>query len=130
MKRILAILLAAVLCAVLFSACGNIQNKSVIINYETGIYYNKNWNESAGAYTVDVIPNKETAIAVAEMIFETMEKSQSFNEYVPNSVFFDEPDEIWIVSFSKDSDEIILGGDCNIALQKKDGKVLRIWFGE
>lgn len=39
-------------------------------------------------------------------------------------------DEIWIVSFGEDTDENILGGDCSIAMQKKDGKVLNIlWFG-
>ena len=59
-----------------------------------------------------------------------MEKSKAAQDYEPQSVFYDDQDEIWIVSFRKDSDEIIAGGDCSIALQKKDGRVLRIWFGE
>ena len=40
---------------------------------------------------------------------------------------------IWIVSFWENNidDKIeIIGGDCNIAIQKSDGKVLRVWFGE
>lgn len=32
--------------------------------------------------------------------------------------------------FDEDSGTITVGGDCSIAIQKSDGKVLRIWFGE
>lgn len=39
-------------------------------------------------------------------------------------------DGIWIISFAKDVNEVILGEECNIVFRKKDGKVLRIWFGE
>ncbi|MBQ3084049.1 MAG: hypothetical protein IJC46_01175 [Clostridia bacterium] len=41
-----------------------------------------------------------------------------------------EKDEVWLVSFWKETEEITVGGDCSIAIQKSDGKVLRIWFGE
>ncbi len=107
-----------------------------IIEYETGQFYNKNWNETFGTYNKKaVIPDKETAIKAAQAIFDGMEKSEKVQEYVPQYVFYDNQDEVWIVAFWKrldwnNSDMITTGEDCCIALQKKDGKVLRIWFEE
>ncbi|MEF2724694.1 MAG: NTF2 fold immunity protein [Eubacterium sp.] len=59
-----------------------------------------------------------------------MEKSKEMSGLVPYAVFYDTQDEIWIVNFRNPNSEKMIGGDCNIALQKKDGKVLRVWFGE
>lgn len=107
-----------------------------IIEYETGQFYNKNWNETFGTYNKKaVIPDKETAIKAAQAIFDGMEKSEKVQEYVPQYVFYDNQDEVWIVAFWKRLDEntsdmVTVGEDCCIALQKKDGKVLRIWFEE
>lgn len=101
-----------------------------MVKYESGDYHDKNWSETLGTYAGVAIPDKETALEIAEAIFNGMDKSKDAQEYVPKSVFYDTQDEIWIISFWKDSDEITLGGDCSIAIQKKDGKVLRIWFGE
>ena len=81
-----------------------------MVKYESGNYHDKNWSETIGTYGGMVIPDEETALKIAKAIFDGM--------------------EIWIVSFGKNSNHIMLGGDCNIAMQKKDGKVLRIWFGE
>lgn len=100
------------------------------VSFQTGTYYNKKWEETIGSYQYDAIPNQEVAVKVASQIFEGMQKSEAAQGYVPYSVFFDSQDEIWIVSFREKTDEVMVGGDCNIALQKKDGKVLRIWFGE
>lgn len=130
MKRIVAVLVIA-LSILSCSACGNSQAVHDTIQYETGVFYDKNWSESIGTYSGKaVIPDKETALKMAKAIFDGMEKSREAQEYVPQSVFYDDQDEVWVVSFWKDSDQIAPGGDCNIALQKKDGKVLRIWFGE
>ncbi len=130
MKKKLIFLFITLLSITLFSACGNDKKENDMVKYESGIYYDKNWDETVGTYTESVIPDKDTALEVATVIFNGMDKSRGAKEYVPKSVFYDDQDEIWIVSFGKDSDEIILGGDCSIAIQKKDGKVLRIWFGE
>lgn len=108
--------------------------ESDTITYESGEFDNKNWNDTVGTYCSDVIPDEDTALKVAQAIFDGIEKNKIEQEYVPYSVFYDEQDEIWIVSFGENldefSDEIIVGGGCDIAMQKKDGKVLRIWFGE
>ena len=129
MRQTLA-MLVIVLCMIFCSACGNNNQENDRIKYESGNYFNKNWSETIGTYKEAVIPDEETALKIATAIFDGMEKSKEAQEYVPQSVFYDNQDEIWIVSFWKNSDQPTLGGDCSIALQQKDGKVLRIWFGE
>lgn len=130
MKKKTVLLITIILSIVLFSACENNNKENNMVKYKSGNYYDKNWSEDAGTYTGVVVPDKETALEIAKAIFNGMDKSKDAQEYVPKSVFYDNQDEIWIISFAKDSNEIILGGDCSIAIQKKDGKVLRIWFGE
>lgn len=100
------------------------------MKFESGKYHNKDWNETVGTYSKTVVPNEEIALDIAKAIFNGMDKSKEAQDYVPQSIFFDEQDEIWIVSFWKESNNSSLGSDCSIAIQKKDGKVLRIWFGE
>lgn len=132
MRRIL-LLLNVIFSMALFLACDTCDNREKVngmVKYEFGKYHEKNWDETVGTYNKDVIANEKTALDVAKAIFNGMDKSKQAQEYVPQSVFYDEQDEIWIVSFWKDSNEHILGGDCSIAIQKRDGKVLRIWFGE
>ena len=130
MRKILVVLVIALI-VISCSACCTNQKDNEMIKYESGTFYDKNWNEPIGTYSGNaVIPDEETALKIAKAIFDGIEKSKEVQEYVPQSVFYDDQDEIWIVSFGKSSNQITLGGDCNIALQKKDGKVLRIWFGE
>ena len=130
MRRTLVVLII-VLNIISCSACGNSDKENEMIKYESGVFHDKNWSENVGTYSRQaVIPDEETALKIAKAIFDGMEKSKDVQEYVPQSVFYDNQDEIWIVSFWKNSHEITLGADCNIAMQKKDGKVLRIWFGE
>ena len=113
------------------AVCWNNRKMNDTIKYESGEFHDKNWSETVGTYNGEaVIPDEKTALKIAEAIFDGMEKSKDMQEYVPQSVFYDNQDEIWIVSFGKNSSQITLGGDCNIAIQKADGKVLRIWFGE
>ena len=129
MKKFVLIVLT--LTMLLCSACGANEEEDDMITYETGIFHDKNWNETVGTYSEElVIPNAETALSIAKAIFNGMEKSEDAQGYVPQNVFYDEEDEIWIVSFWDNSKQDNLGGDCSIAMQKKDGKVLRIWFGE
>ncbi len=130
MKRI--IILLAVIIIVVCSACnGNSKEGTDMIEYETGVFHDKNWEDQAGTYQEDVIPDSKTAIAIAIQIFKGMKKSPTAQEYTPQCVFYDEEDAIWVVSFWKESDPMTtLGDDCSIAMQKEDGKVLRIWFGE
>lgn len=128
MKKIykpVLIILAGTLMMLSFSAC-----TSKSIQYDEGIYANKDWSETVGSYTSDVVNSKETAIQIAVAVYNGMDKSNDMDDLTPTSVFYDEQDEIWIISFSKKSAKNEVGGDCSIAIQKEDGKVLRIWFGE
>ena len=115
---------------VVLTACGETEVEKDMVQYKSGIYHDKNWNETVGTYQEKIVANKNVAIEIATAVFEGINKSEEVQKYVLQSVFYDEPDEVWIVSFGKDSNEITLGGDCNIAIQKSDGKVLRVWFGE
>ena len=129
MKRILVVLLIAIM--TIHSACNaNTQEDANMINYETGVFHDKNWEEEVGTYQNDIVPDKETALVLAVQIFNSMEKSAISEKYTPQRVFYDYQDAIWIVSFWEESEATILGGECNIAIQREDGKVLRIWFGE
>ena len=135
MKKQIMLLVVLVLGLILSSACAHskkTENNEVnnMVKFESGNYFNKDWSETAGNYRGVVVPNKETALNIAQAIFSGLEKSKEMQDYIPQSVFYDEQDEIWIVSFWKESNQITLGGDCSIAIQKSDGKVLRIWFGE
>ena len=122
MKKFLIFVIFATL---IFSAC--VKNDAV--EFETGNYYNKNWNETSGTYNKAVVPDENSAVEIATALFNNMENSEYRREYVPQAVFYDEQDEVWIVSFWKESVHT-LGGGCSIAIQKEDGRVLRIWFGE
>lgn len=130
MKKTL-LLFTIILIVVLFSACKTGQKEEIdMIKFESGNYFNKDWADAVGTYKEAAVPNKNVALEIAKSIFNGMAKSKEAQEYIPQYVFYDEQDEIWIVSFWKESDDTTLGGDCSIAIQKADGKVLRIWFGE
>ena len=118
----------------IFSSCTGIANKEVFdmgnVAYSSGIYHDKNWDESVGTYTGAVVPDKETAIKIASAVLPPIQAQGYVPDYVVQAVFFDETDEIWIVSFWEDREHDVDGGDCSIAIKKADAQVLRIWFGE
>lgn len=111
------------------------ENTNKLVEYKSGVYSNKKWEETTGTYQKDVVPNKDVALQIANTIFDGMEKNSNTESLTANSIFYDEEDEVWIINFAIPDNEaedgsMIVGGDCNIAIQKKDGKILRIWFGE
>lgn len=106
---------------------------AIDMTFLSGIYPYKDWDNPDLTYREPVIPNREVAIAIATQIFIGMFEGELPENYVPQMVFYDEIDEIWIVSFWKDNSNdntITVGGEYSIAMQKSDGKVLRIWLGE
>ncbi len=127
MKKCIAI--SVLLLSLLLSSCSN-DTSDQEIQFEEGIFYDKNWSDTAGTYTGNAVESKETAVAIATAVYNGMRKSQSMSNLMPLSVFFDNQDEIWIVTFGTDGKENVAGGDCSIAIQKQDGRILRIWFGE
>ena len=44
-----------------------------VIEFESGVYFDKNWDDTVGTYEGNVVPTKEIAISIAQAIFEGME---------------------------------------------------------
>jgi len=134
MKKVFYLIICV---AILCCACAN--SKADIhkgnensVNFGTGTYFLKFWNmDEYNTYDYSVIPNELIAVEVASTIFEGIPKSKQ--QYTVQEVFFDEDDEVWIVTFSNNISTAVpanTGNCCSIAMQKKDGKVLSVWFGE
>ena len=103
------------------------------VTFITGDFPYEEWKNNAPPLEDPIVPDMETAMGIATAVFNGMEKPESVKDNVLSSVFYDEQNEVWIVSFGKKQDEsegIIIGGDCYIAIQKEDGKVLYIGYGE
>jgi len=103
------------------------------IDFKVGVFDNKRWDEKMGTADVDCVPDKDTAIQIANTISYTFTKEREPEKYEIFSVFYDKQDSIWIVSYGivpPKKGQIIFGGGFNIAIRKKDAKVLRIWFEE
>ncbi len=160
MKRVLTVLVIIVLSMALLLACTHaedkkqskvendaekpmVEKKSEVttfvtetgeeIFFETGIYYDKfqvGWKNAYATYDNAAVPNKEVALEIATAIFNGMEKNAEVQRYIPQMVFYDEQEDVWVVCFFEPSngDIYMLGSEVNIAIQKSDGKVLRIWY--
>lgn len=89
------------------------------------------FNEDNITEEIDIIPNETVAIKVAQPIFEVL-RSGGEEDYVPSKVAFDPEKEVWIVTYSypndPSADSSVLSWGFNIALQKKDGKVVKAWY--
>lgn len=61
------------------------------------------------------------------MILEKVLK-KDINEHKEVYINYDSKKEVWILTYSLGKET--LGGDINIAIDKKTGEVLLIWLGE
>ena len=93
-------------------------------SFRSGTYLYKDWKKMEGTYKDDIVPDQKSAEIIAQAIFETIREDNPWEKYV----FYDEEDETWIVSFGEDKGISYDGRNLDIALQKKDGKILRIWL--
>lgn len=104
------------------------------IKIQSGEYHNKIWNNDNNQNVLDMecVPDKESAIQIANIIFGNKQKQGFFEDYKLQSVFYDVNDLVWVVSFWPSSENGILyaGSDFNIAISKNDAKILSIWCGE
>ena len=85
MKKCIAI--SILLLSSLLVSCGNDMSDREI-QFEEGIFYDKNWSDTAGTYTGKVVESKETAVAIATAVYNGMHKSQSMSDLTPQSVYF------------------------------------------
>lgn len=93
-----------------------------------GKYYNMNWeNMSEQIYKDNMIPDKETAVAIATVYLENMYNRELKNQYIVTSIFYDEVDTRWIVTFARELNS--LGGDAyHIMMDQATGEVLYTWY--
>ena len=111
------------------------------IGYVEGIHHDRFWTQEGLAFleyyglggtpTEDkpLVPDKETAIAIASTIFYAQELIDDWiirDYFVPSGVFFDTQDEVWIVNFSYYTDGYA-PGTVTIVLRKDNAQVLAIW---
>jgi len=96
--------------------------------------YPVKFDECVGAYAGDVVPDEEAALRITKQIFDSIDKPSAYDGFEPTMLTYDESNMTWIVTFNKPgaiSEDTIMIGNCfSIAIQQKDGKVLRMWAGE
>lgn len=112
---------------IMLSGCGkaDIREKYQDIPLSSGVYENKDWDNDDCTYQNHAVPDKETAISVAQAIYEGMTISEDL-VFEPYSVFYDEEEEIWIVTFCPDVSYPAY--DIVFAIKKSDGQILKIWM--
>lgn len=66
---------------------------------------------------------------ISNMIFSNLQDDGLFKDYVMQSVFFDESDEVWILNYYPNEKNYI-GSTCSIAISKQTAEVLKIWVTE
>lgn len=88
---------------------------------------NKIRQSGAGINGEEIIIDKTIALEYSNMILEKVLK-KDINEYKEVNINYDSKKEVWILTYGWE--EETLGGDINIAIDKKTGEVLLIWSGE
>jgi len=107
-----------------------IDEKGNVISIETGVFRANALALLYDSEQFDAIPDAKTALKVATAILESGSRSLEYY-YVPETIRYDSKDEIWIVSFREPSKMVMgLGGSQNLAIRKRDGKVLStlLWY--
>ena len=84
-------------------------------------------NSGNGIYTEKIISNKRIALEYSNMILEKI-LEKDINEYKEVNISYDTKKEIWVLTYSLGKET--LGGDVNVAIEKKRGEILLIWLGE
>ncbi len=159
MKKVLLSLISLLTLLILLNSCQNSKvcscqpkedpKLTIDVKYSTGTYYKDirydtgdfekenlyDWEDHAGVYKEDVVPDRDVALTVGIAVFKGIAKnSKSLEDFVPQSVFYDTENEFWVVIFypDYDSDEgvYVAGGDCSVFIRKKDGQVFRICFSD
>ena len=100
------------------------------IPYQEGIYDDKDWENIDIPVNEVCIPDKDTAIKVASAIVDRFQKEGYFPDYIPQTVFFDTEDKIWIISFGENRGLYDDGSDFSIALKAENAEVIKMWVGE
>lgn len=78
-------------------------------------------------YVGDVIVNAESVKMYANVVLQgTLGKD--LNDYKEVTVMLDSNNKVWVVNYGIGEETV--GGDISIAISRKTGEILKIWFGE
>lgn len=67
------------------------------ITFSSGVYYYPIWREEekqVGEVDIICVPDKETAVQIADIVLKNLQNDGHFKDYVLISVFYDEVDEV------------------------------------
>lgn len=112
-----------------FASCE--ADSSSDITFSSGVYFNPIWREEekqVGEVDIVCVPDKDTAVQISDIVLKNLQNNGHFKDYVLFSVFYDETDEVWIVSYADDPEQC--GDDCSVAISAKTAEILKIWAGE
>jgi len=96
------------------------------VEVRSGVFHAKLATWTLPSAIFDAIPDEVTALRVASAVMDG--KSPEKN-YSPVQVAYDKKDRIWIVSFKEDTDTTESENVENLAIRKKDGKILSTLIG-
>ena len=126
-KKIIIVIILLLLASILYFFL----NPEVKILYDTGVFYNNQWDLEEGTVNMDCVPNQQTAISIAQTIFDSHFTGAHYFRHEVTSVFYDEVDEVWVVNFGQPSigSIYVFGDSVSIAIKKSNAQVLRVWIG-
>ena len=137
MKKILVLILTIGIFLMILAGCNSSQEETTKPTEQEpplGIEeaYDRNWTTDIGYYKKDVLPDKDMAKAVAQLIFDGIKEEYGKEDYVIQYATYYEKENAWMVHFAKtykEGEMMALGAGCTIALNKTDGRVMRIFWG-
>ena len=73
------------------------------------------------------VPDKETALQIADIVFKNLQKGGMYKNYIPIAVDYYVEDELWVVTYAVD---LIPGACISFAIRKQNAEIIAIWVGE
>ena len=98
--------------------------------------WNRDWDNIEFPFEDDCVPDKETAIKIANIFLENLQKRNCYINHVPQAVLYDTETKIWIVTFGEPDymvDGVVvvtLGDEIRIAIRKENAEVVKMWLEE
>ena len=127
MKRVVILIVSMI---VLLWGCHQVPSSDKEVSFYSGTYPLRFWEtEKIEDSHYCVIPDLDTAINFANLVYESIPKGPVAANFDIQSVYFDEQEEVWVVLFREAIPEVgpvSTGPSYTIVLRKKDGKVLSI----
>ncbi len=100
------------------------------IRYEEGIYHCREWERPVvnNSDVEDKYTDKDTAVSIAYAEIEKLQQNGIREGDVLQYIFFDTEDEVWVMSFYPNGNELY--STYQIAVSKQTGEILKMWAME